>query len=169
MFPSFIACVRLNHFLRYKAGIPADLPTTLIPQLKIYIASNDMSLLSQALSIVALLLQLSPQSTFPEVERELLNDIYKIAHSPLISGAPFDSVLAFFAALVEADLQIGTHVVPNLVAAVERAPKSDASYANVAKCVGQVVKSQQSIAAGTIAIFARHIRVSPCLTISESK
>ncbi|KAH8101480.1 ARM repeat-containing protein [Cristinia sonorae] len=144
---------------RYKTGVPADLPATLIPQLKLYIASNDMSLLSQALSIVALLLQLSPAATYPEVERELLKDIYKTAHNPLISGAPFDSVLAFFAALVEADLQIGTHIVPNLVNAVEKAPKSEASYANVAKCIGQVVKSQQSIAAGTIAMFAKHIRL----------
>ena len=118
-----------------------------------------MSLLSQALSIVALLLQLSPAPTFPEVEREILKDIYKIAHSPLISGAPFDSVLAFFASLVEADVQIGTHIVPNLVTAVDKAPKAEASYANVAKCVGQVVKSQQSIAAGTIAMFTKHIKV----------
>lgn len=145
---------------RYKAGIPADLPITLIPQLKIYIASNDMSLLSQALSIVALLLQLAPAATFPEVEREILQDIYKTAHSPLISGAPFDSVLAFFAALVEADVQIAAHVVSNLVSAVEKADKSQASLSNVAKCVGQVVKSQHSIAAGAIASFAKHLKVN---------
>lgn len=70
-----------------------------------------------------------------------------------------DSVLAFFAALVSADGQIAAHVVPNLMIAVEKAPKSEASYGNVAKCVAEVVKSQQSIAAGTIAEFSKHFKV----------
>lgn len=144
---------------RYKAGIPAQLPSTLIPQLKVYVTTNDISLLAQALLIIALLLELSPSTTFPEVERDILKNIYAIAHSPLISGVPFESVLAFFAALVEADQQIAAHIVPNLVISVEKAQKAEASPANVAKCVGQVVKSQQSIAAGTIAEFAKHLKV----------
>ncbi|KAL4244143.1 CAND family protein [Abortiporus biennis] len=148
----------LDALLRRYASIPADLPPTLIPQIKVYISTSDISLLSQALSIVALLLELSPSTTFPEVERELLKDIYVIAHSPLVSGAPFESVLAFFSALVEADMQIATHIVPNLVISVEKAAKTDASLGNVAKCIGSVVKSQQTIAAGTIAEFAKHLR-----------
>lgn len=126
---------------------------------KSYLTTSDIPLLSQSLSSLALLLQLAPSATFPEVEQELLKDIYTIAHSPLVSGAPFDSVLAFFAALVEADMQIATHVVPNLVISVEKAPKTDASYSNVARCVGQVVKSQRGVAAGTITEFSRHLKV----------
>lgn len=148
----------MTTIFRYQT-LPADLPAALIPQLKPYISTSDISLLSQALSTVALLLELAPTSTFPEVEHELLQNIYAIAHSPLVSGAPFDSVLAFFAALVEADGQIATHVVPNLVISIEKSPKGQVSQANVAKCVGQVVKSQQSIAAGTIAEFSRHLKV----------
>lgn len=144
---------------RYRS-LPADLPATLIPQLKPFISTSDISLLAQALSIIALLLELSPVVTFPEVEREVLQDIYAIAHSPLVSGVPFDSVLAFFAALVEADMQIATHIVPNLVISIERDVKNPVSQANVAKCVGQVVKSQHTIAAGTIAEFSKHLRVS---------
>ena len=89
----------------------------------------------------------------------MLPDVYGIAHSPLLSGAPFDALLEFFGALVQADMQIATHVVPNLVIAVERAPKAEASLTNVAKCVGQVVNSQRGIAAGTIAEFGRHLKV----------
>lgn len=143
---------------RYQAGISQDLPAYLIPQLKGYISTADISLLSQALAVVATLLQLFPQATFPEVEGEFLKDIYNVAHSPLVSGTAFDSVLSFFAALVEGDMEIAAHVVPNLVIYVDKAPKSDASYTNVAKCIGQVVKSQQTIAAGTIAEFAKNIR-----------
>ncbi|CAL1696941.1 unnamed protein product [Somion occarium] len=148
----------LDALLRRYRSLPADLPATLIPQLKPFISTSDISLLAQALSIIALLLELSPVVTFPEVEREVLQDIYAIAHSPLVSGVPFDSVLAFFAALVEADMQIATHIVPNLVISIERDVKNPVSQANVAKCVGQVVKSQHTIAAGTIAEFSKHLR-----------
>ena len=136
-----------------------DLPANLIPTLKVYIDPVDISLLGSAVDIIALLLELSPKATFPEVEREVLQDVYGIAYSPLLSGPPFESLLAFFAALVEADMQIATHVVPNLVSAVEKVPKSEASLNNVAKCVGQVIKSQRGVAAGTIAEFGKHLKV----------
>ncbi|KAI9065798.1 ARM repeat-containing protein [Trametes sanguinea] len=150
----------LDALLRRYSQIPVDLPPTLVPSLKAYITTSDILLLGSTLDIVALLLELAPKVTFPEVERDILQDVYGIAHSPLLAGAPFESVLAFFAALVEADMQIATHVVPNLVTAVEKAPKSDASLTNVAKCVGQVVKAQRAVAAGTIAEFARHLKAA---------
>ncbi|KAI0757560.1 TIP120-domain-containing protein [Daedaleopsis nitida] len=148
----------LDALLRRYTAMPADLPANLIPTLKPYMNSTDISLLGAALDIIALLLELSPKTTFPEVEREVLADAYLIAHAPLLSGAPFESLLSFFSALVEADMQIATHVVPNLVSAVEKVPRHEASLPNVAKCVGQVVKSQRAVAAGTIAEFARHLR-----------
>ena len=98
-------------------------------------------------------------TTFPEVERDLLSGVYVIAHSPLVSGAALDSALAFFSALVQADVQIATHVVPNLVISMEKSKEGQKSSANVAKCVAQVVKSQQGIAAGTIAEYSKHLRV----------
>ena len=146
-------------FGRYTA-IPTDLPANLIPTLKLYITTADVALLGSAMDITALLLELAPKAAFAEVERDVLPDAYGIAYSPLLAGAPFESLLAFFAALVVADMQIATHVVPNLVAAVENAPKNEASLTNVAKCVGQVVKSQRAVAAGTIAEFRKHLRVS---------
>ncbi|KAG9310349.1 armadillo-type protein [Chiua virens] len=145
---------------RYQSGIPADLPPSLIPQIKLYISTSEISLLSQALSILALLLELSPSITFPVVEKQLLADIYKIAHSPLVSGAALDSLLAFFSALVQADNQIATHVVPNLVLSVEKSPKAETNPTNIAKCVGQVVKSAQGVAAGTIAEYSKVVKSS---------
>ena len=139
--------------------IPPDLPPALVAQLKSYVTTADISLLASALNVVALLLELAPTTTFPEVEQDLLQDIYAVAHSPLVSGATFDSVLAFFAALVQADMQIATHVVPNLVISIDRASRTEASQANVARCIGQVVKCQQTVAAGTIVEFARHLKV----------
>lgn len=68
-------------------------------------------------------------------------------------------MLVFFGSLVQADGQIGTHLVPNLVATAEKAPKAECSPGNVAKCIAQIVKVQQGIAAGTIAEFSRHIKV----------
>ena len=144
---------------RYQSGIPADLPPSLIPQIKLYVGTSDISLLSQALSILALLLELSPPITFPVVEKELLADIYQIAHSPLVSGAALDSLLAFFSALVQADRQIASHVIPNLVIGVEKSPKTEVNPINAAKCVGQVVRSSQGIAAGTIAEYSKVVKV----------
>ncbi|KAF7318032.1 Cullin-associated nedd8-dissociated protein 1 [Mycena chlorophos] len=109
----------------------------LVPQVKVYLSTSDIPLLSQALSLLALLLELAPTTTFPEIESDLLPDVYRIAHSPLVAGTALDSLLSFFAALV---------------------PKADASPANVAKSVAQIVRNQQSIAAGTIAQYAKHIR-----------
>ena len=144
---------------RYQSGVPDELPPTLVLQVKPYITTSDISVLSQALSLLAALLDLAPSTTFPAVERELLSDIYPIAHSPLVSGAALDALLSFFSALVQADLQIATHVVPNLVIAVEKGQRTDANMMNVAKCVGEVVRSQQGVAAGTIAEYSRYIKV----------
>ncbi|KAI0075919.1 ARM repeat-containing protein [Panus rudis PR-1116 ss-1] len=148
----------LDALLRRYQKLPDDLPASLIPQLKPFLSTSDISLLAQALSIIATLLSLSPAQTFPEVESEVLKDIYQLAHSPLVVGAAFDSLIAFFASLVEADMEISTHIVPNLVISVEKAPKAEASYSNVAKCIGAVVINQQSIAAGTIAEFSKHLK-----------
>jgi cullin-associated NEDD8-dissociated protein 1 len=146
-------------FSSYTDGVPASLPSVLVPQVKQYLSTSDIPLLSQALSLLALLLELAPATTFPEIERDLLPDVYRIAHSPLVSGAALDSLLSFCAALVSADNQIATHLVPNLVIAVEKAPRTDASPSNVAKAVAQIVRAQQAIAAGTIAQYAKNIKV----------
>ncbi|KAF7297547.1 Cullin-associated nedd8-dissociated protein 1 [Mycena kentingensis (nom. inval.)] len=142
----------------YTSGIPDNLPSALVPQVKGYLSTSDIPLLSQALSLLALLLELAPTTTFPEIESDLLPEVYRIAHSPLVSGVALDSLLSFIAALVNADDQIGTHLVPNLVIAVEKAPKADASPGNVAKAVAQIVRHQQSIAAGTIAQYAKNVK-----------
>ena len=143
----------------YTGGIPSDLASNLIPQVKPYISTSDISLLSQALSTLSLLLELSPKTTFPEVEADLLNDIYNVAHSPLVSGVALDSLFRFFAALVQADDQIATHVIMNVVMSSEKANKSDNSPANVAKCVAIVVKAQMGVAAGTIVEYAKNFKV----------
>ena len=110
--------------------------------------------------ILGLLLDLAPKTTFAEVEEDVLPSVYGISHSPLLAGAPFENLLDFFAALVQADMQIASHVVPNLVSYVEKAPKGEASLTNVAKCIGQIVKAQRSITAGTVAEFGKHLKAS---------
>ena len=159
---------------RYDNGVPPNLLRGLIPQLKTYVSATDISLHSQALSLFALLLQLSPKSTFPEVEREVLEDIYGIAYSPLTSGAALDAVLVFFGSLVEADFQIATHVVSSLTRNTHEKHK-EISYPNIAKCVAQVVKSYHALAAGVIAEFSKNLKVrytssavSPSNTIFRS-
>ena len=111
------------------------------------------------MAIIALSLRLAPSVTFPLVEREFLKDISVISCSPLASGVALESLLSFYGSLVEADVQIASHVIPNLVAVADKTPKSEVSYSNVAKCVAEVVKSQQGIAAGTISEFTRHLKV----------
>lgn len=123
-----------------------------------YISTSDILLLSHALATLSLLLELAPKASFPEVERDLLGDIYNITHSPLVAGVALDALFHFYAALVQADNQIATHVVPNLVISADKAPKSESSAANVAKCIAQVVKSQHSVAAGTIAEYAKNLK-----------
>ena len=146
--------------------MPSDIPHALVPDLKPYISTSDVTLLSLSLSLLALLLQLSPSITFPEVERETLANIYVVAQSPLLSGSALDSMLSFFAALVEADGQIATHVVPSLVKMSLTMNPSDVSQANVAKCVAQVVKSHSAVAAGVIAEYSKNIKVRNMLTYS---
>lgn len=102
---------------------------------------------------------MSPTSTFPEVERALLPELYVIAYSPLISGAALESLFKFFTALVQADDQITMHVIPNLVNAVEKAPRGETNPSNVAKCIAAVVKSQHGVAAGVIAEYSKTFKV----------
>lgn len=148
-------------FARYSSGLRADIPSGLLPHLRPYISSSDIPLLAQAVAIIALLLRLAPSTTFPLVEREFLKDVNAISCSPLASGVALESLLSFYGSLVEADMQIASHVIPNLVSVVEKAPKSEVSYSNVAKCIAEVVKKQQGIAAGTISEFTRHLKVCP--------
>jgi cullin-associated NEDD8-dissociated protein 1 len=142
----------------YESGIPAQLPATLIPQIKTFVSILDISLLSQALSTLSLLLELAPAITFLEVEHDLLNDVYNVTHSPLISGAALESLFRFYSSLVQADNQIATHVVPNLVISSEKAPKAESNPSNVAKCVAQVVESEPDVAAGTIAEYSKYLK-----------
>ena len=117
-------------------------------------------MLSQALQVLSQLLALAQSLTFPVVEKDLLPDIYRVAHSPLVSGAALENLLAFLGALVQADNQIATHLVPGLVLAVEKAPRAEASSANVARCVAAVVRAQHAVAAGTIAEYSKHVKVA---------
>ncbi|KAK0197925.1 armadillo-type protein [Armillaria mellea] len=142
----------------YTGGIPPGLAPSLISQIKSYISTTDISLLSQALNTLSILLQLTPATSFPEVEKTLLSEVYLISYSPLVSGSALDSLLNFYSTLVQADNQIAAHVVPNLVLKVEKAPKAETSPSNVAKCVAQVVKSQHGIAAGVIAEYSKHLK-----------
>jgi cullin-associated NEDD8-dissociated protein 1 len=153
---------------RYGTSVPSNLPAELIPQLKAFINTNDVSLLSQSLAVVTSLLQQAPKSAFPQVERDLLSDIAELAHSPRVSGAALDSLLAFVAALVCADDQIGNHLIPNLTISADKAPKADVSLANVARCVAQVAKAQQAVAAGIIAEFTKHVKVVTIISFAVS-
>ncbi len=65
----------------------------------------------------------------------------------------------FLSALVQADAQIATHVIPNLVIPLQKEKKADLSYMNVAKCVGIIIKCHQGLAAGTIAEFSKALKV----------
>lgn len=127
--------------------------------MKPYISTNDISLLSQALHSLALLLELAPKDAFPEVERQYLDEVCNIAHSSAVSGVALDSVLAFISALVRADEQIATHVIPNLVLPLQKGKKADISLMNIAKCIGAVVRCHQGLAAGTIAKFSNTLKV----------
>ncbi|KAJ3873718.1 armadillo-type protein [Lentinula edodes] len=144
----------------YTTGVPSGLPSALISQIKPYLSVSDISLLSQALSTLSVLLELAPSTTFPEVEAHVLSDIYAISRSPLVGGTALDSLLNFYAALVKADKQIATHIVPSLVISVDKVPKAESSPANAARCVAQVVKTDHSVAAGTIAEYSKHVKTS---------
>ncbi|KAF8824090.1 hypothetical protein HHX47_DHR9000534 [Lentinula edodes] len=144
----------------YTTGVPSGLPSALISQIKPYLSVSDISLLSQALSTLSVLLELAPSTTFPEVEAHVLSDIYAISRSPLVGGTALDSLLNFYAALVKADKQIATHIVPSLVISVDKVPKAESSPANAARCVAQVVKTDHSVAAGTIAEYSKHVKPS---------
>lgn len=96
------------------------------------------------------------------MESDLLTDIYTVAHSPSISGSALESLFRFFRALVHADNQIATHVVPNLVISSEKAAKGESNPANVARCIGQVVQAHLGVAAGTIAEYSKYLKVCLC-------
>jgi cullin-associated NEDD8-dissociated protein 1 len=152
----------------YSSGVPSGLPPTLMSQIKPYLSVSDISLLSQALTTLSILLEVAPAATFPEVEKTLLSDIYNVSHSPLISGSALDSLLHFYDALVSADQQIATHVLPNLVLASEKAPKGSSNPVNVGKCVAQVVKSCQAVAAGAIAEYSKNLKVRHVFWVEKS-
>ncbi|KDQ17665.1 hypothetical protein BOTBODRAFT_172104 [Botryobasidium botryosum FD-172 SS1] len=151
----------------YKAGVPHSDAEHIIPHITPYITTSDLSLLAHSLSVLTVLLQLSPKETFEIVERDLLSNIYILACSPLVSGAALDALLSFFYHLVQADGQITTHVIPGLRLTLENTKAGQVSPANVGKCIGAVVRSQNSIAAGAIAEFSKYIQ--PSSKASEAK
>jgi cullin-associated NEDD8-dissociated protein 1 len=141
------------------SAIPADLPAKLLPQIRVFVTPQDTSLLPHALGAIAVLLRRQPAGTFPEVERTVLGAVYPLAVSSAVSGPALDGVLAFFSALIEADPDIATRVVPSLTTAYEATPKGEGSPLNVARALAQVVKSHSGVAAATIAQFSKHVKV----------
>ncbi|KAI6009790.1 hypothetical protein EDC04DRAFT_2610523 [Pisolithus marmoratus] len=83
-----------------------------------------------------------------------------------LKGAALNLLLLFFSALVTADDQIAMHVVPRLVIAVQKSSrKGDANPMHMAKCIGEVVRSQQGVTIGMIAEYSKYIKVANnCLT-----
>lgn len=144
--------------LKSYQSVPADLAPALVPIVRNQVNTTDISLLAQALSVLAQLLLLSPSSSFPEVERDLLQDIYTLTHSPLVSGVALDALLEFYANLVQADNQIASHAVLNVVSAVEKKSSKEVALGNVARCVARIAQAHQAIAAGTIAEYAKNIK-----------
>lgn len=145
--------------LSYPSGIPDQIPQDLVSQLQSFLSLNDLALLTHSLTTLTILLTLAPKETFPLVESSILPTTYQLAFSPLVSGASLEALTDFFCALVTADHEIATHVVPGLKLALEKSGASDASPANVAKCIAAVVKGSPDVAAGTIAEFAKFAKV----------
>jgi cullin-associated NEDD8-dissociated protein 1 len=108
---------------------------------------------------LTILLKISASETFPLVESSTLPIVYDISYSPLVSGTALEALTDFFYGLVVADDQIGNHVVPGLVLALEKSISTDKSPANVSKCISAVVRGCPDIAAGVIAEFAKAIKV----------
>ncbi|KAG8898086.1 hypothetical protein FRB99_007676, partial [Tulasnella sp. 403] len=143
---------------RCKSGIPSHIPHDLVPQLQGFLSFNDLVLLTHALTTLAILLTLFPKEIFPLVESSILPQTYQIAYSPAVSGSALEALTDFFCALVVADSQIATHVVPGLVQGLEKSSSADTSPSNVSKCISAVIKGSPGIAAGTIAEFSKAIK-----------
>ncbi len=144
---------------RFRSGIDKQIPDILVPQLQDYFSLQDLVLLTQALNTGSVLLTLAPKETFPLVEKSLLQPVYQLAHSPLVSGSALEALTNFYCALVVADPEIATRVVPGLVAAIEKHERAEASPENVSKCISAVVRGSPAIAAGVIAEFSKAIKV----------
>ncbi|KAG8930309.1 hypothetical protein FRC03_000633 [Tulasnella sp. 419] len=143
---------------RFTSGIPPELPSVLIPELLPLISTSDLVLLSHSLTTLTILLVQAPTVVYPIVESKVVKPVYDIAYSPLVSGSALDSLTDFFRALVEADREIATHVVPGLTMALEKSNAPDASPANISKCLSAIVKGAMGIAAGVIAEFSKAIK-----------
>jgi len=104
---------------------------------------------------------------YPAVKSEYLSVIYSIAHSPLSTNVSLDALLVFSAALVEADSQIATHVIPNLTIPLQKTNESEANHGNVAKGIGTVVGRHTSLAAGTLSEFSKALRVRVLVVINS--
>lgn len=107
---------------------------------------------------MSLLLKVYPRVSYPIVEKQILGVISGLVCSPLVTGAALNSTEEFYGTLVAVDNQIASHVIPNLVLALDRAGR-EGSAANVSKCIAGVVRCAISIAAGTIAEFTKHVKV----------
>ncbi|KAK7468323.1 hypothetical protein VKT23_002837 [Stygiomarasmius scandens] len=177
------------------SSIPPGLPPTLIAQIKPFLSlstsSLDISLLSQSLVTLSILLDVAPKLTFPEVEKSLLNEVYAVScETTLGGGVVVDSLLGFYESLVRADPEIATHVVPGLVIVTQKTGAGGLGAAattavgsrgagagagaatavagvgggpnlgTVAKCVAQVVKTNQGVAAGVIAEYSKNLKPS---------
>ncbi|KAJ6532674.1 hypothetical protein DFH09DRAFT_1092683 [Mycena vulgaris] len=76
-----------------------------------------------------------------DIKSDRIPQSYRIAHLLLVSGAALDSLCG---ALVSANDRLTTHLVPNLVIAVEKALRADMS------------PNHQGSATGTVALYGVH-------------
>ncbi|KAG8804388.1 hypothetical protein FRC16_008910 [Serendipita sp. 398] len=141
-----------------KGTVSDEIIKDVINQLKQYLTIADITVLSQALTTLSLLLEKYSKVTYPIVETQVVGLVSSLACSSLVSGAALSSTEDFYGTLVTVDNQIASHIIPSLMTSLDRAGR-EGSASNVSKCVARVVKCAMGIAAGTIAEFHKHIKV----------
>ncbi len=134
----------------------------MIAQVSPYLTLTELSHFTNGVSVITQMLRTSPREVYGPVEKDVLPLIYPSVISPTVTPTLLDALLDFFTALVQADSQIASRLVTSFTASLDQISASvgSASAINTSKCIAVAIRSELSLAAGTIREFARSIKVA---------
>ena len=147
---------------RCDTGYPPGLISSVIAQINPYLTLTELSHFTNSISVITQMLRTSPPEVYGLVEKDILPLIYPSVVSTTVTATLLDALLDFFTALVQADSQIASRLVAGFTVSLDQISVSAGSTPaiNTSKCIAVAIRSEPSLAAGTILDFARSLKVT---------
>lgn len=120
---------------------------------------EDISAFPQVLQLLGLVAH-SSAATFSTHADTIFSSVRQVLTSAILQATSMEAIVAFFGVVAAEDHALGTKSLTDLTSSLAD-NESVQTFANVARCVGAVVRSDRATIDGVIALASQAIKASP--------